>query len=290
MEAKIMKKALSRSLVEAGVFSTVNKGASDTLPGMHSAEKVLQTVPAFFFDMDGTLCNSEPLHIQAFYRALEQIRCKHHFSFNVPPYKEIHDIVFGKSNREAVDTIVKRYAELSPHVSSYVDLVEYHFHQAREENRDTFLIRPSVDLLKWLLEAKQKVCVVSGSTRKHIADNLSIMGVSPDLPRIGAEDYSHGKPNPEPYLTAARYFGIAPGSHCVVFEDSRAGVMAGVQAGMYVVGISSAEVPALELIECGAQKVVTSLDRSILPDSILQAIEEALHSSDTSYTMTLSQE
>ena len=45
------------------------------------------------------------------------------------------------------------------------------------------------------------------------------------------------KPSPEGYVLAARRLGRAPNS-CLVFEDSRHGVMAAVAAGMDVVAIS----------------------------------------------------
>ena len=51
-----------------------------------------------------------------------------------------------------------------------------------------------------------------------------------------AGDYAKGKPDPEPFLTAARLLGVKP-EECLVFEDAETGVMAAKAAGMAVVKV-----------------------------------------------------
>lgn len=53
---------------------------------------------------------------------------------------------------------------------------------------------------------------------------------------VTAEDVSASKPDPEGFLRAADLLGIAPGD-CIVFEDSGAGIQAGLAAGMRVIGV-----------------------------------------------------
>ncbi|MEZ0066506.1 sugar-phosphatase [Streptacidiphilus sp. MAP12-20] len=60
----------------------------------------------------------------------------------------------------------------------------------------------------------------------------------PDV-RITAEDVSASKPDPEGFLKGAAQLGFTP-EECVVFEDSPAGVAAGLTAGMRVVGVGAA--------------------------------------------------
>jgi sugar-phosphatase len=55
---------------------------------------------------------------------------------------------------------------------------------------------------------------------------------------ITAESVTVSKPHPEGFLTAAATLGI-PASDCVVFEDSEAGVQAGLAAGMRVIGVGA---------------------------------------------------
>lgn len=57
----------------------------------------------------------------------------------------------------------------------------------------------------------------------------------PEL-RITAESVSRSKPDPEGFLLAASALGFDPAG-CVVFEDSEAGIQAGLAAGMRVIGV-----------------------------------------------------
>ncbi|GAA0603439.1 HAD-IA family hydrolase [Streptomyces crystallinus] len=54
--------------------------------------------------------------------------------------------------------------------------------------------------------------------------------------RVTAERVGASKPDPEGFLKGAAELGFAP-ADCVVFEDSEAGIQAGLAAGMRVVGI-----------------------------------------------------
>lgn len=62
---------------------------------------------------------------------------------------------------------------------------------------------------------------------------------------ISAEDVTHGKPHPEPFLKAAERLGVAP-SDCLVFEDSRFGLQAAERAGMRAIALTTSH-PADEL-------------------------------------------
>jgi HAD superfamily hydrolase (TIGR01509 family) len=53
---------------------------------------------------------------------------------------------------------------------------------------------------------------------------------------VCAEDYTKSKPDPEPFLTAAKRLGVAP-ADCLVFEDTEMGIQAATAAGMASVKI-----------------------------------------------------
>jgi sugar-phosphatase len=55
---------------------------------------------------------------------------------------------------------------------------------------------------------------------------------------VAADDVSATKPNPEPYLHAARGLGIVPGA-CLAIEDSAPGLEAARSAGMRTIGITT---------------------------------------------------
>lgn len=85
--------------------------------------------------------------------------------------------------------------------------------------------------------------IVTSGLRTLALGRLEAIGLAvPDV-FVTADDITHGKPDPEPYLLAAEQLGIgAPG--CVVVEDSPAGVAAAKAAGMTAIGVSTTHAPA----------------------------------------------
>ncbi|MET9512373.1 HAD family hydrolase [Streptomyces flavidovirens] len=95
--------------------------------------------------------------------------------------------------------------------------------------------------------------VVTSATRRLAEARLAEAGIRPKA-MIAADDITRGKPDPEPYLLAARRLGVDP-ARCVVFEDAPAGLRAGRAAGMKTVALATTH-DASELV---ADVVVSDL-------------------------------
>ena len=79
--------------------------------------------------------------------------------------------------------------------------------------------------------------VVTSATRRLADARLDAVGILPKT-LVTADDVTRGKPDPEPYLLAARQLGVDP-ARCVVFEDAPAGLQAGRAAGMTTVALAT---------------------------------------------------
>ncbi|MFI8231607.1 HAD-IA family hydrolase [Streptomyces sp. NPDC085900] len=79
--------------------------------------------------------------------------------------------------------------------------------------------------------------VVTSATRRLAEARLDAVGILPKT-LIAVDDITRGKPDPEPYLLAARQLGVDP-ADCVVFEDAPAGLAAGRAAGMTTVALTT---------------------------------------------------
>ncbi|MER6258992.1 HAD family hydrolase [Streptomyces sp900105245] len=79
--------------------------------------------------------------------------------------------------------------------------------------------------------------VVTSATGRLAEARLDAVGIRPKL-LVSADDVTRGKPDPEPYLLAARRLGVDP-ARCVVFEDAPAGLRAGRAAGMTTVALAT---------------------------------------------------
>ena len=86
-----------------------------------------------------------------------------------------------------------------------------------------------------------KICVASSGRPERLKHALSLVGLYDRFhPHIfSAVEVARGKPAPDLFLHAAARMGTAP-ERCVVVEDSVPGVIAGVAAGMSVIGFVGA--------------------------------------------------
>ncbi len=110
------------------------------------------------------------------------------------------------------------------------------------------------ELLRDLGEAGVPVALVSSSYRL-LVDAVLSHGFPFEV-TVAGDEVTHGKPHPEPYLTAAERLGVDP-RRCVVLEDSVAGVLAGEAAGCGVVAVPS--VPGVVVLDGERRVVRTSL-------------------------------
>jgi sugar-phosphatase len=91
--------------------------------------------------------------------------------------------------------------------------------------------------------------VVTSATRRLAEARLAEVGIRPKA-LIAADDITRGKPDPEPYLLAARELGVDP-ARCVVFEDAPAGLRSGRAAGMTTVALVVKDLSALSALVTG---------------------------------------
>lgn len=97
---------------------------------------------------------------------------------------------------------------------------------------------PGADVLLRALASLPHAIVTSADVRLMTA-RMGAAGLTVPALAVTAESVTRSKPDPEGFLLAATRLGIAP-ADCVVLEDSGAGIRAGLDAGMTVIGIGAA--------------------------------------------------
>ncbi|MEV5410668.1 HAD family phosphatase [Thermopolyspora sp. NPDC052614] len=100
-------------------------------------------------------------------------------------------------------------------------------------------LMPGADeLLTAVREAGVRTGLVTSSASAIAGAVLDVVGRERFDVVVTGDDVARPKPDPEPYLLAARLLGVPPGS-CVVLEDSPNGVTAATAAGCRVVAVPS---------------------------------------------------
>ncbi len=178
---------------------------------------------AILFDMDGTLVDSTGC-VKTIWGGWAQ---KHGI--------ELNSILQVSHGRRTVDTL----NQVAPHldIAAEAEALEAEEINIRE---GMIAIGGALPLLSRL--QPHQWAVVTSAGRRLATVRLEYAGLPAPPVLITAEDVLHGKPHPEGYLKAAQRLGVSP-SRCVVVEDAPAGILAGRNAGMTVLGLTTTFAP-----------------------------------------------
>lgn len=179
----------------------------------------LSAYKGLIFDMDGTLIDSMPAHIQAWRQTCEM--------YEIPFDEEWIYSLGGMPSIKTAQQINHRYRQNFD--TQRLANTKYHFFDQIEFKGD--VIRSTYDLLQEHRESK-KVAVGTGSASLNAVPLLESTGILPMLDAlVTADNVERHKPFPDTFIEAARRIGLQP-EECVVFEDTELGKQAALAAGM----------------------------------------------------------
>ena len=194
---------------------------------------------AALFDMDGVILDTEEGYTQFWGAVGEQM---------LPDNPTFAADLKGSTLQKIVDRYFGGSSEVMEALQEGLE--------AFEAQMDYQYMPGALSFLQELHEAGVPTALVTSSNKAKMAH---VLKQRPEFNRLfakilQAEDFQHSKPHPDGYLKAAEALGV-PIEECVVFEDSRSGLQAGVASGARVVGLASTlsrdEVAALTEVVIG---------------------------------------
>lgn len=208
---------------------------------------------AVIFDLDGLLIDSELISYKLYQRLLNI----YGQSMSIDEYSHEYS---GKSAKANMDALIAKYG--LP-FSAKEGLEKIAVWEGEYFHKGVPLKKGAKALLAYLREKNFKILLASSSTQERAINALTQNNICNYFDgMIFRADVEHGKPHPDIFLAAARYAGISP-RHCLVLEDSEAGIEAAHRAGMDVICIPDMKKPA-EPFASMASAVLNSLDTVIL--------------------------
>jgi HAD superfamily hydrolase (TIGR01509 family) len=190
-------------------------------------ERRLLLRSGLFFDLDGTLVDSDAYHFAAFRVAF----ARHGVAIDEKQYAtKIMGVAKGAIGEAFLPhlTVAERNAT--------IDANEAAFRQSFTGAAPT---KGLAALLDFAVANDLATAVVTNAPRANATLMLAALGVVDRLPVVViGEELSRAKPDRLPYLTALRLTG-AEARCSIAFEDSLSGIRAGVAAGLAVIGVTT---------------------------------------------------
>lgn len=201
---------------------------------------------AVLFDMDGLLVDSEPLWFQVETEVMARLGG----TWTEADQEELLGSSLDRSvryflDRAAVPADPDQVAEWM--IAGIV---------ARARDRGVTIMPGGAALVGAVAAAGLPYALVTSSQRRFVDAVLSRTGLCFPVV-VSGNDVTRSKPDPEPYLLAARRLAVSP-ARCLVLEDSITGVSAAEAAGCAVVAV-----PTLRAIEPRPGRLVVDSLRDI---------------------------
>ncbi|MEO1095400.1 MAG: HAD-IA family hydrolase [Cyanobacteria bacterium J06638_28] len=199
---------------------------------------------AVFFDMDGTLANTDPIHLEVWREILE------------PEGYTVDKAFFTQHiSGQLNEHLIK---ELLPHLSDAAgqQLAIDKEAQFRELAASKLGRMPGfTELYSWITEQGLKTAAVTNAPRANAEFMLEVLDLQGAFELvIIAGELPRSKPDPLPYQTALHHFGVSAEA-AIVFEDSKTGITSSVAAKIPTVGVASTHKPEI-LYSYGASLVI----------------------------------
>jgi beta-phosphoglucomutase len=219
---------------------------------------------AVLFDMDGVLYDSMPHHAIAWQKSMAQ------FGITMTP----HDAYATEGARgfDTVREMVKR--------QKGIDISEERAKEIYGVKSSIFHNMPEAPIFDGVKALMQKIVdsglsvnVVTGSAQKPLIARLNDdfgQWLAPNHITT-AYDVTHGKPDPDPYLTGLRKAGDLMPWQGIVVENAPLGVRSGVAAKIFTVAINSGPLPDTALANEGCNLLYQRLSDFLNDWDILMA-------------------
>jgi len=223
-----------------------------SLPGRATA--MLPT--AVLWDMDGTLVDTEP-----YWFATEYALVAAHGG----SWSDDHARALVGNELLTSARYLRRHGGVDLPAA---ELVERLLDGVIERIRVKVPWRPGARELLGELGARGVPCaLVTMSYRRFARCVLDALPPGSFATLVAGDDVTHGKPHPEPYLTAAARLGVDP-ARCLAIEDSPTGLASAVAAGVPALGVEH----VVPLLPSPGRVVVDTL-AGLTPDDLARFAE-----------------
>ena len=204
------------------------------VPTLNELKKGYPSVKALFFDMDGTLFNTESIHADAMLMMAAEYKTR-------PPHspEAVHDLMMGKADH-LVFELIKDWEGVPKHwnAQNFIDEKNAHVIGLLKKTPSESYFAPEV--LSLLNEARSGglfVALITSSEKVVTKELLEIAKLDTFFDLVlTRDDCPKHKPDPWPYIKATEISGFDK-FEILIFEDSSVGLEAATSSGSHVIKV-----------------------------------------------------
>jgi beta-phosphoglucomutase family hydrolase len=181
---------------------------------------------AIIFDMDGTIIDSEPVHLKAYQAVLN--------GFGVSYTEKENREFLGRTDAIVSQALIARY-KLDLSVPGLIEIKE---RKLKELLSQSATVRDGVlAVLRQASASHVPLAVASSATLATIEFVVDALAIRHYFQTVASGDeVEHGKPAPDVFLLAAERLHVKPAA-CLVIEDTANGIKAAKAAGMKCIAV-----------------------------------------------------
>lgn len=193
---------------------------------------------ALILDFDGVIVDSEPMHEAGLRAGFERV------GMTLSPQTNQQRLV-GFADRDAYKAVCADFGRTpSDEEFAAISRDKWMFAQEAFAQGRVPAFPGTLRLIEEATRAGVPLAICSGARRREIEHITRELGIAAYMRHIvSADDVTHSKPNPEPYLRTVAALGIAA-NRCVTIEDTDKGVAAAKAAGVKAVAVGHTLPPA----------------------------------------------
>ena len=181
--------------------------------------------------MDGVLTDTVRYHYQSWKQLAAEL--------SIPFTEKDNDKLRGRSRPDSMKIFLQGRPTTEAEFQQLLHKKNEYFLRLIDHFSPADLLPGVSELLRAIKQGGFKLAVASSSRNTSLI--LKRLEIAPLFDAVSdSNTIRRAKPAPDLFLDAARRLATAP-QDCVVFEDSAAGVAAGLAAGMLVVGIGDTD-------------------------------------------------
>lgn len=190
-------------------------------------------IGAFLFDMDGVIIDSEPIHSRV---KMDTFR---HFGLSF----DERDLVryMGRTSEAIFSEVLAASGRRDLSVSDLTEYKHQHYLEVLKSGEiepvrgEIEPVRGAVELIRALHAAGIPLALATSSWSVVMETVLDRFGIRSCFQSVlSGGDLPKSKPDPAIYRISARRLGVEP-ERCVVLEDTKNGILAAKNAGMYCI-------------------------------------------------------